>query len=35
VDDKEWEFILEEFKVEDRNNEPYKGDRWALVSRRG
>jgi ubiquinone/menaquinone biosynthesis C-methylase UbiE len=31
VDDDEWETILAEFKVMDRNYAPYKGDYWAWV----
>ncbi len=33
VDDREWENILKEFKVEERNIAPYRAFRWALVSR--
>ncbi len=32
VDDAEWENILMEFKVIERNKEPYHGNRWALVT---
>ncbi len=35
VDDQEWEEILGEFRVIDRNNQPYRGDRWALVVKKG
>ncbi len=31
VDDQEWEAILAEFVVINRNYEPYRGDRWAQV----
>ncbi|MGE5123593.1 MAG: class I SAM-dependent methyltransferase [Acidobacteriaceae bacterium] len=32
--DEEWEDVLKEFNVEGRNFVPYKGDRWAWVTRR-
>ncbi len=32
VDDAEWENILAEFRVIERNNEPYHGMRWAMVT---
>lgn len=35
VDDKEWESILSEFKVEERNQAPYRLNRWAVVSKNG
>ena len=35
VDDQEWESILSEFKVEERNFAPYKLSRWAVVSKNG
>lgn len=35
VDDQEWESILSEFKVEERNYAPYKLSRWAVVSKNG
>jgi ubiquinone/menaquinone biosynthesis C-methylase UbiE len=35
VDDQEWESILGEFKVEERNFAPYKLSRWAVVSKNG
>ncbi len=31
VDDQEWESILSNFTVEDRNHAPYRMSRWALV----
>jgi ubiquinone/menaquinone biosynthesis C-methylase UbiE len=34
VDDVEWESVLNEFKVEQRNSPPYKGDRRAVVTKR-
>lgn len=34
VDDKEWETMLNEFRVEQRNYAPYKGDRQAIVAKR-
>ena len=34
VDDAEWESMLNEFKVEQRNSPPYKGDRRAIVAKR-
>jgi ubiquinone/menaquinone biosynthesis C-methylase UbiE len=34
VDDEEWETILAEFKVIDRNYAPYKGDYWAWVGKK-
>lgn len=34
VSDAEWEEILKEYQVESRNFPPYKGDRWAWVSKR-
>jgi ubiquinone/menaquinone biosynthesis C-methylase UbiE len=35
VDDQEWEAILSQFKVEERNFAPYKLSRWAVVSKNG
>ncbi len=35
VDDEEWESILAEFNVMDRNYPPYKGDYWAWVGKKG
>lgn len=34
VDDVEWESVLNQFKVEQRNSPPYKGDRRAVVTKR-
>jgi ubiquinone/menaquinone biosynthesis C-methylase UbiE len=34
VDDQEWESMLTEFTVEQRNYAPYKGDRRAIVAKR-
>jgi len=34
VDDEEWETILAEFKVMNRNYSPYKGDYWAWVGKK-
>jgi ubiquinone/menaquinone biosynthesis C-methylase UbiE len=34
VDDLEWESILTDFNVEERNYPPYKGERRAIVSKR-
>ncbi len=34
MDDKEWEIILNGFSVVSRNFPPYKGDRWAWVTKR-
>jgi ubiquinone/menaquinone biosynthesis C-methylase UbiE len=34
VDDQEWESILAQFKVEERNYAPYKGDRRAIITKR-
>lgn len=34
VDDQAWEVILTEFILLDRNREPYRGDRWALVAKK-
>ncbi len=34
VDDQEWEMILNEFSVIERNMQPYEGDRWALVRKK-
>jgi hypothetical protein len=34
VDDQEWESMLNEFKVEQRDYPPYKGDRPAIVTKR-
>jgi ubiquinone/menaquinone biosynthesis C-methylase UbiE len=34
VDDNEWESMLKEFKVEQRNCAPYKGDRRAVVAKK-
>ena len=34
MDDSEWENILTEFNVVKRNIPPYKGDRWAWVTKR-
>lgn len=33
VDDEEWEQMLKEFKVEERNTQPYRRERWAVVSK--
>ncbi len=33
VDDDEWEEMLKEFKVEERNELPYRRERWAIVSK--
>jgi SAM-dependent methyltransferase len=35
VDDQEWESILGEFAVEERNHAPYRLNRWAVVSKNG
>ncbi len=34
VDDGEWEDILAEFKVVERNVAPYRGDRWSFVAKK-
>ncbi len=33
VDDEEWEAMLKEFTVEDRNKLPHRGERWAIVTK--
>jgi hypothetical protein len=33
VDDAEWEDLIKDFKIEERNSKPYKGQRWAVVSK--
>jgi hypothetical protein len=33
VNDEEWEAMLGEFKVEERNDRPYRRERWAIVSK--
>ncbi len=33
VDDDEWEELLKDFTVEERNEKPYKSERWAVVSK--
>jgi ubiquinone/menaquinone biosynthesis C-methylase UbiE len=35
VDDQEWESILSQFTVEQRNHAPYRLNRWAVVSKNG
>jgi ubiquinone/menaquinone biosynthesis C-methylase UbiE len=34
VDDQEWESILTHFKIDERNYPPYKGERFAVVTKR-